>query len=180
MDESHDTDKRPKLSRVRIVYLPPASVASIHCIGGSPEHDTAAELRKFLLQTKLAEIKPDLRQYGFNHPDGKNPDGSDHGYERWVTIPDTMQVSEPFVKKAFTGGLYAAHMIPLGAFEEWHWLCEWAEDNEKYEPNWGDPECMSGLLEEHLNYINMYQMGNQELDKCMQLDLLIPIRPKAA
>jgi len=37
----------------------------------------------------------------------------------WVTIPEEMDVPEPIVKKRFEGGLYAAHMIPFGAFEEW-------------------------------------------------------------
>ncbi len=172
------SDSLSKLTDVRVVYLPPATVASIQCIGGSPEHDTGHELKIFMMKTELHKIKPDLRQYGFNHPDGSKPDGSDHGYERWVTIPDDMEVPEPFVKKKFAGGLYAAHMIPMGNFEEWEWLCEWAMNNKEYEPNWGNPECMHGLLEEHLNYINQYQLSNEELDKCMQLDLLIPIKQK--
>lgn len=71
-------------------------------------------------------------------------------------------------------------MIPMGNFEEWEWLCEWAKNSNEYEPNWGDPECMNGLLEEHLNYINNYHLSNEELDKCMQLDLLIPIKQKHA
>lgn len=172
------SDSLSKLSDVRIVYLPPATVASIQCIGGSPEHDTGYELKKFMIKTELHKIKPDLRQYGFNHPDGSNTDGSDHGYERWVTIPDNMEIHKPFMKKEFSGGLYAAHMIPMGNFEEWEWLVEWAKDSKEYEPNWGDPECMHGLLEEHLNYINQYRLSNEELDKCMQLDLLLPIKAK--
>ncbi|MCX8128516.1 MAG: effector binding domain-containing protein [Clostridia bacterium] len=172
------SDKLSKLTDVRIVYIPPATVASIQRIGGTPEYDTAYELKKFMDKTELHKIKPDLRQYGFNHPDGSNPDGSDHGYERWVTIPDNMEVHEPFIKKKFAGGLYAAHMIQMGNFEEWGWLCEWAKNNEEYEPDWGNSECMGGLLEEHLNYINKFHLSNEELDKCMQLDLLIPVKPK--
>jgi len=37
---------------------------------------------------------------------------SDHGYERWLTIPYDMKVNPPFAKKRFSGGLYAAHMTP--------------------------------------------------------------------
>lgn len=167
-----------KLTDVRIVYLPPATVAAIEKIGGTPEYDTGKELQKFIEETKLHKIKPDMRHYGFNHPNGEKPDGSDHGYERWITIPEDMEIPEPFVKKKFYGGLYAAHVISMGNFEEWELLCEWAKDSKEYEPNWGDHQCMDGLLEEHLNYLNQYYLSNEELDKCMQLDLLIPIKPK--
>lgn len=123
------------LKDVRIVYLPSSPVASIHVIGKSPEYETGMELQKFMMDTKLTQLKPDLRHYGFNHPNGVQPDGSDHGYERWVTIPYDLEVREPFVKKHFTGGLHAAHMIPMGSFEEWGWLTEWVEHHEEYEPN---------------------------------------------
>ena len=166
-----------KLSDVRIVYIPPATVASIRSIGGSPEITTANDLDQFVMDNQLAERKPDFRHYGFNHPDGKIPDGSDHGYERWVTIPADMEVTEPFEKKEFSGGLYAAHVIPMGNFEEWNWLYEWVTNSSEYEPNWGDPDCMNGLIEEHLNYINHYSAGVEEHHK-WQLDLLFPVKPK--
>ncbi|KKO53194.1 effector binding domain-containing protein [Paenibacillus sp. DMB20] len=167
-----------KLKDVRIVYLPPTSVASIHLVGGTAEYDTGVKLQQFMIQTNLAGKKPDLRHYGFNHPNGVKPDGSDHGYERWITIPDDMEVHEPFAKKKFSGGLYAAHMIPMGNFEEWGWLAEWVNNSNEYEPNWGDPDCMNGSMEEHLNYINQYHLSNEDMDKCLQLDLLLPIRSK--
>ncbi|UNK17235.1 effector binding domain-containing protein [Paenibacillus sp. N3/727] len=167
-----------QLKDVRIVYLPPSTVASIQLVGGTPEYDTGVKLQQFMIQTNLASLKPDLRQYGFNHPNGVKPDGSDHGYERWVTIPDDMEVNEPFVKKKFLGGLYAAHMIPMGNFEEWGWLSEWVNNSNEYEPNWGDPDCMNGSMEEHLNYINQYQLSNEKMDKVIQLDLLLPIKTK--
>lgn len=167
-----------QLKDVRIVYLAPVTVASIHCAGGSPEYDTGNELREFMIQTNLKEMKPDLRHFGFNHPNGFKPDGSDHGYERWVTIPDNMEVQEPFVRKIFPGGLFAAHMIPMGNFEEWGWLTNWVKNSNEYEPNWGDPDCMNGSLEEHLNYINQYHLSNEEIDKSVQLDLLLPVKSK--
>lgn len=122
--------------------------------------------------------KPDFKYYGFNHPDGTKADGSDHGYERWLTIPDDREVEAPFVKKQFPGGLYAAHTIPMGAFEEWHWLWSWVEKHEQFEMDLGDAACMSGLLEDHLNFKNLWSLdiSPDEMDKLMQLDLLIPIR----
>lgn len=162
---------------VRIVYLPPATVASIHCIGNKPEDRTSDMMRQFVATMKLARVKPDFRHYGFNHPNGTNDD--DHGYENWVTIPHDMDVQAPFVKKHFAGGLYAAHTIFFGAFEAWHWLWQWVENNDRFDLNLGDPECMDGLIEEHLNYFNQYNLKNFDLDKDkFQMDLMIPVKER--
>ncbi len=165
---------------VRIVYLPPSTVAAARCVGGFPELETQNLIRNFIEKSELPSVKPDFRHYGFNHPNGSQSDGSDHGYERWVTIPDDLEVPSPLTKKRFEGGLYAAHMIPMGAFEEWGWLWDWAHKHDKYAPNLIDDggERMNGLLEEHLNCINNYRLSNEELDKVLQLDLLIPIKEK--
>lgn len=167
---------------VRIVYLPPATVASIHAIGGTPELDTDVMARQFIEKTRLDLYKPDFQYYGFNHPNGTKADGSDHGYERWLTIPDNWEPETPFVKKRFSGGLYAAHTIPMGAFEEWHWLWKWAENHEQIEMNLGDAACMHGLLEEHLNFKNLWSLDipSDEMDKLLQLDLLLPIKDHRA
>jgi len=165
---------------VRIVYLPPATVASSHYIGDEPEHNSAMIMDKFVRESKLYEIKPDMRQYGFNHPNpGMREDGK-YGYEFWVTIPDDMEVPESLTKKKFAGGLYAAHMIPIGAFEEWNWLAEWANNNDKYAPVYSSAEVMGGCLEEHLNYRNnvtKFADGKSSYHE-VQLDLLIPVKEK--
>ncbi len=70
-------------------------------------------------------------------------------------------------------------MTPMGNFEEWSWLTEWVENSNEYEANWGDSDSMHGCLEEHLNYINQYHLGYEGMDDSMQLDLLVPIKPKA-
>lgn len=168
-----------KLKDVRVIYLPPFNAASVHLIGGRPEDEAIGLVNQFIKSTRINDIKPDFRVFGFNHPDGNKPDGSDHGYEFWITIPDGIELPPPFVKKTFAGGLYAAHVIPMGAFEEWNLLWKWVESSEKYEFNLGDPECMNGLLEENLNYINLYMLDTQECNNKMQLDLLIPIRERS-
>lgn len=165
-----------RIQDVRIITLPPATVAAIRAVGGEPEGDTEAALRRFVEETDLFAVKPDSRHYGFNHPNGEKPDGSDHGYERWVTIPDDMPVPAPFVKKHFAGGLYAAHMIPMGAFEEWRLLDEWIRTSDTYEYRTGDPDCMGGCLEEHLNCVETHKMEPDACDGGIQLDLLIPIQ----
>lgn len=166
-----------KLKDVRIIYLPPATVAASHYVGENPEDHAGELLNKFVLESGLCDIKPDLRHYGFNHP---NPtvENPIYGYEMWVTIPDDMEVPKPLIKKKFTGGLYAAHMINMGNFHEWQWLDDWVRNNETYESNClnDNGECMYGLLEEHLNYINVVK-NNDGFSK-VQLDLLYPIKEK--
>ncbi len=159
---------------VRIVYLPPSTIAAYQYIGDEPEMHCRKVMDTFVLDTGLTKIKPDLRHFGFNAP---NPDETGyHGYEMWVTIPDNMEVPEPIIKKKFKGGLYAAHMIPFGAFEEWDWLNQWVSDSDKYEytGSW-DSSIMFGWLEEHLNYFNHVHLPNSEPPE-LQLDLLIPIK----
>lgn len=167
-----------RLKDVRIVYLPPATVAAAHHIGDEPELHAYTLIDRFVRDTGLCKIKPDLRHYGFNHPNPKDATGY-HGYEVWVTIPDDMEVPSPLVKKRFAGGLYAAHMIPMGSFNEWEWLLEWVNGNEKYAfaGDMADQEHMCGLLEEHLNYVGHAHMENTEPED-MQLDLLMPVREK--
>lgn len=88
-----------------------------------------------------------------------------------------MTVEAPFQKKAYAGGLYAAHTVTFGEFEKWHWLWAWMEASDKFMLNLGDPECMDSLLEEHFNYFNQYHLKNFDKNR-FQMDLLIPIKEK--
>lgn len=56
---------------------------------------------------------------------------------------------------------------------------EWANNHEKYEIVWGNPDCMNGFMEEHLNAMNHYLWSYEECDQQLQLDLLIPIKEKS-
>ena len=182
MSELNKADE--KLNRltdkdVRIVYLPPSDVAAYQYEGDEPEMHVDQVIDAFVRDGNLTAIKPDLRHYGFNAP---NPVGDNgyHGYEMWVTVPDGFPVPKPLVKKRFEGGLYGAHMIPFGAFDEWEWLDHWMRNNDKYEYRGnGDGANMFDFLEEHLNYVNRVHLPNPE-GKGMQLDLFVPIREKAA
>ncbi len=165
---------------VRIIYLPPAAVAAYQYEGDDPEERCHQVVDAFVRDSNLTVIKPDLRHFGFNAP---NPvdETNHHGYEMWVTIPEDFAVAEPLVKKHLEGGLYAAHMIPIGAFEEWEWLFKWvAQSQYDYRGNsdWGEHN-MWGWLEEQLNYINRVDLDKTEPND-MQLDLLLPINPKSA
>ena len=178
MDELNQANKvLDKLSYkdVRIVTLPPATVASLHFVGNDqdgriPEDQGESEIAALLEQ--LAQVKPDCRHYGFNHiVDGK------HGYERWVTIPEDMEVPPPFVKKQFPGGMYGAYTLRTWDVE-WDLLVDWANNHEKYEFNAGSPNMMAGLLEEHLNVLGQYVLPDVKHE--MQVDLLIPIKKKTS
>ena len=162
---------------VRIVYLPPSDVAAYQYEGDEPEMHVNQVVDSFVRQTDLTVIKPDIRHYGFNAP---NPvdETNYHGYEIWITIPENYDVPAPLVKKRFEGGLYAAHMIPFGAFEEWGWLMEWVMSSKKYEyrGNWNGANQF-GCLEEHLNYVNRVHLPDLEATG-MQLDLLVPIKER--
>ncbi|OOM72009.1 HTH-type transcriptional regulator HmrR [Clostridium puniceum] len=167
------------LKNVRIIHFPSCTVAASHYIGENPENNAAKQLEKFLKDSNLYKIKPDARVFGFNHP---NPASEDliYGYELWVTIPEDMEVAAPLEKKKFKGGLYAAHSIVFPNFHEWQWLFNWVNvDNLKYESNSIEDggEFMSGLLEEHINYVYHANLNWPESDE-HQLDLLYPVKLK--
>lgn len=167
------------LKNVRIIHLPPCTVAASHYIGENPEENAGKQLESFLKDSNLYQIKPDARVLGFNHP---NPtaENSVYGYELWVTIPDDMEVTAPLEKKEFKGGLYAAHSIVFPNFHEWEWLGNWVNvDNLKYDSNSIDDggEFMSGLLEDHINYVYNANLNWPESDE-HQLDLLYPVKLK--
>lgn len=165
---------------VRIIRLPPMTVASIHVIGQDADGKHAEEasgqlLDRFIAEKDLFSIYPGARVFGFNNPDGLPDDDPGHGYEFWITIPDNMEVPAPFVKKRFGGGLYAARAITMGNFEEWGRLHAWVAASEIYDFRWDSVPGVCGWLEEHLNYPdwNTTYEGKQQ-----QLDLLLPIKRK--
>lgn len=168
-----------KLQNVRIVLLPPYTVASYHFIGENPEEAVGDVVDKFVREVKLYEKKPGSRMFGFNHPN-PSPNRPHYGYEDWVTIPDDMEVPAPLVKKRFEGGMYAAHTIVFPDFHEWRFLTKWAEESDKYTLNYSEQgeDIMGGCLEEHLNWVYSSHMGWPENGIDGHIDLLLPIKLK--
>jgi DNA-binding transcriptional MerR regulator len=160
MDQLNRADhKLTKLTDVRIVYLPPAWVAAYHFLGEDSETHAAEVVSRFVRESGLLSVKPDVRHFGFNNPAQQAPsNASSPGYEMWVTIPDGFPVPEPLVRKRFLGGLYAAHAIEFGAFDHWSLLFEWVSENPQYAHDFGSvraepfDERMDPCLEEQLNY----------------------------
>ena len=179
MDNLRQADKASRtLKDVRIVHLPESDVAAAHFAGDDPENRAGEMISDFVRTEKLWEKHPGLRLYGFNHPSPMDETGF-HGYEFWITIPDGMEVQPPLEKKHFTGGTYAAHMIPMGNFEEWEWLYEWVQNSDEYEyAGTGSPDNMFDNLEEHLNYHDHILETCDGEPQTAQLDLLIPVKRK--
>jgi len=169
-----------KLSDVRVVYVPPMTLATYHYIGEKGDdfsEEAYKVINEFVASNNLTQIKPDLRCFGFDRATAKKP-----GYEAWVSIPNDMAVPEPLVRKVFHGGLYAAHSrkekmdTTLG-------LQDWINESPQYQVDWNldryEPRqenvlrflAMGMEIEEVLNYYN-FQTSNFE----REFDYLIPIK----
>ena len=159
---------------IRILYLPPATVACSHYMGENPEENAEKALATFIKESKLTVLKPDFRIYGFNNP-SPTKDMEQYGYEFYVTIPQDLIVEAPMIKKEFPGGLYAAHCIKMGDFHEWLPFSEQIKASKEYEMEWREPHGMGGCMEEH---INAYSLYHGDMSEFTQQDLLIPIKRK--
>ncbi len=169
-----------RFENVRLIYLPPATVAASHSLDPEPEDAAGEAINRFILTQRLFERKPDYRLFGFNNPN-PTPENEFHGYEFWVTIPDDMEVPSPLVKKRMPGGLYAAHCIKMGDFEQWLPFWTWVHDNSVCTYDEREPAGMSGSLEEHLNAQGVFAdvaPENARNVEFSQLDLLIPVKLK--
>ncbi len=176
MEEINNANKTlDKMKDVRIIYLPPMTVASSQYTGQNPEDTAQKQIDEFIEAVRLNEIKPDFRLLGFNNPSPEE-NVEFYGYEFWVSIPENINVPAPLTKKHFDGGLYAAHCIKMGDFYEWEQFFEWAKNNPEYDIDCREPYGMGGCLEEHLNAFTHYSLKEEK--SFIQLDLLIPIKKK--
>ncbi|XBX10044.1 effector binding domain-containing protein [Enterocloster clostridioformis] len=167
---------------VRIVYLPPMTVAAAYASGEDCEGKALNLINRFVIDSGLLRVKPDARSFGFDCSEGTSEVGEpSHTYEVWVSVPDDFKVPTPLIKRLFSGGLYAAHVLRTWDFEDFHLLKEWVDTSEKYDSDWGSPrwisqETIAGQgFEETLNFFNYAQSGRME---DLQLDLLFPIKKK--
>ena len=173
-----------KLVDVRIIYLPPMTVAAASATGDGCEGIAADIIDRFVKEHGLLKVKPDIRHFGFDCSQGATGIGENsQKYQMWVTVPENLDVPAPLVRRTFTGGLYAAHMIKMGDFDHWKLLADWVSKSEQYENDWRDirispfEDDMDRCLEEQLNYWGNLQNSDFDPGK-MQLDLLFPIKEK--
>jgi len=95
-----------KHSDVRVIYIPPMTVATSYVRGGGCEGKARTAVKNFAKQSKLLDTKPDARCFGVGGDDVDLGDGGHYWrYEFCVSIPDDMDIPEPLVKKKFAGGL---------------------------------------------------------------------------
>lgn len=165
---------------VRIVYLPPMTVAAAYASGNGCEEKSAAMIKQFVIESSLLTVKPDARSFGFDCSKGDTEIGvPSQAYEAWVSVPDGMDVPAPLIKRTFIGGLYAAHVLRTWDFEDWRLLGIWVNESDKYDadldaPRWLSAETTTGL-EETLNFYHYVQTGQMD---DLQLDLLFPVKEK--
>ena len=166
--------------QVRILRLPPCTVASYHYIGENPDEAVGEVMTRFVQESGLYEKKPDARMYGFNHPNPGVLENGIHGYEDWVTIPEDMEVKAPLEKKKFAGGLYAVMTIPFPEFQLWENLTRWVNESPDFQPDYSElgEEIMGGCLEDHLNWVYAAHNGWKEDGLPGQIDLMLPIKPR--
>ena len=164
---------------VRIIYLPPMTVAVSYASGifeWGPGPEATSKIEQFVCDTELLKIKPDSRGMGFDcskEGNANNGGVAQKAYEAWVSIPEKMDVPAHLSKKTFDGGMFAAHVLRDWNFQrDWALLKDWAESSIKYEIDDERP-----FLEEMLNYYNLLQNGAQMDDT--QIDLLLPIKMKS-
>lgn len=165
---------------VRILRLPPCTVASYHYIGENPEEAVGDVVTRFVQESRLYEKKPDARMFGFNHPNPGVLESGIHGYEDWVIIPEDMEVKAPMEKRKFSGGLYAVMTIAFPEFQLWESLIRWVDESQDFDPDYSElgEEIMGGCLEEHLNWVFAAHNGWKEDGLPGQIDLMLPIKLK--
>lgn len=167
---------------VRIVCLPPMTVAAAVASGEDCEGQAGSAILKFVESSGLLERKPDARSFGFDCSQGAAKIGEpSHSYELWVSVPEELDIPAPLIRRQFLGGLYAAHVLTNWDFDDWRLLGAWVNASDRYENDWGAPRWASDTVfgqgfEETLNFHGYVRSGG-DMQK-MQLDLLFPIREK--
>ena len=158
-----------RLTDVRIVCIPALTVAAYRAVSETPEEDCGRVFNPYVLENNLHK-RAGYRHFGFNNP---SPSAGNpvYGYEMWVTIPDELEVPEPFVRETFPGGLYASistRMNEIG--ERWRLLHNWCKSSETY-----DADFSFQWLEECVMSFEDF-ISDKVKDSDKQLDLLHPIK----
>lgn len=171
-----------KLDNVRVVYMPPMTVASVYCQGENSEEKAWQAITDFIKENNLIESKPDLRVFKIAH---QNATGEYYGDEVWVSIPEAFTVPSTFTKKRFNGGQYAAHALDNNGFEVALGLQDWINESNRYQydnddnlsrcdPPINETHSLGGMhldLLEVLNF-NNFQKPNFEI----QIDFMTPVK----
>lgn len=171
-----------RLRDVRIIYLPPMTVAAARFSGeGAPESARRA-IDDFVRERGLIELKPDLRAFRF---DLTNATGQLFGAEAWVSVPDDIELPAQLTRKRFLGGQYAAHVIGEDGYLTTLGLQDYINESESYrydydgnlgrvDPPIDEIDSFGGTRlnpEEILNYPEALSSPGRE----EQYDMLLPV-----
>ena len=169
LNKANEILNKLKDSDVRIIYVPPMTVAAAHYEISEEEKKTA---EKFLQESELVKIKPDVRLFTVLNCSIEDLKDLDTQWDQtWISIPDDMEVPAPFTKKTFEGGLCAAYSGNQSA-EGFRALAEWVKESEKYEiADDGRP-----LFDECLNAYHLLSGKVKSGMGYLQGDLLLPIK----
>ena len=170
LSKASETLDKLSEQHVKIVYRPPVVFARFGC-GYDPDGEKwnariKAEFiaKKFIEETNLFKLKPDMRVWGFT--DGGFETG---GWSIWITIPDDFEIPSTFERYIYNGGWFATHPA------NWDFdFGKWAEKSDKYQ--WCHHQ--SGTAEEYFNPFNIYGFQNvdSEITGAMDVEVLFPIR----
>jgi len=157
-------------NQVRIVYRPTETVAKMWCEGCDPPDEKAKSImEKFIRDADLLKRKPDFKVFSHGV-------GDESGSWFFVTIPEDLDVSAPFVKAPFVGGLWAVVTVTRENNDGWAAIDAWMPGDENYQTNPGERP----RHEVYFNPLNIANMKNTDLFNTVfhhqYLDIYVPVK----
>jgi len=158
---------------IRFVQIPAMTVASIQCISTSPERDSLKAIIDFMGDIKLDNKISLIRHFGYVPQFDKCGNADIDIFGRLITVPENIEISEPFVKKIFPGGLYAACTVPIGFFDRVSKLKDIICAMPNYELV---DNGQFDVIEEYLNPWNFSSFCIKQFFTDTQIDILVKVR----
>ena len=91
-----------KFDEVKYVKMHPARAIAYSCIGVAPEDEAMGAVQKWVKENNLEGT---MRLFGFNtYAPAESPA---YGFGYCATIPEGIEIPEPFYEKRLPGGIYA-------------------------------------------------------------------------
>jgi len=154
LNKAAETLEKTKEKNIRVVYTPTETVAflSFEPHPNPPDenlNNIMDILEKFIKDADLFQTKPDFKV--FSSDGGKNL-----GCNYYITIPDDLEVSEPFKKTKFAGGLWAVYTITPDNIEDRDITMRWVRNSNEYKWN---PEYRPAHVV-FFNPLNIYGLKN--------------------
>lgn len=174
LNKASEALDKEKEKAVRVVYYPTETTAMLRCetAWGPLNANEEATIKKFIHDTNLIKIKPDFKIIGCHN-------------DFYVTVPEDLEIPEPFVKTILHGGLYAAITVTPQNKYDWQMFDIWLKDNEDYINDQGaanENSIPRGSQEIFFNPLNIFGLKNTDIFNSVlnpdYYDLLCPIREK--